>query len=307
MTLIGYARLIRLPNLIMIALTAYLARYYLILPAFETEFNITGVYPEHLGRLSFSLLVFFTICVAAGGYIINDVYDVIPDNINRPGENPVGHGINRKQAIHAAVALSVLGAIGGMLLALKIGKPIMGFIHAFCAISLWRYSAEFKMRFLTGNLITAALTFLVVILPGLYEPEYYRNIIYLAVYAAFAFATTFIREIIKDIEDIEGDRAYQCETIPIRIGVSRTKILVSTLVVGMLAGLITVLYISFNNNTVIGWWNLAIISGIPLLAVLYLLFHAEEKKDYTFISGFVKLYMLIGILSMLPFWYFFLK
>ena len=168
------------------------------------------------------------------------------------------------------------------------------------------YSTFYKKRFLSGNILIAALSALSVLIVGLFEPEFYKSIIYLLWYAVFAFEISLIREIIKDIEDKDGDEKAQSKSLPILYGIKKTKVVVYGLILFMIATILHVLYNYFWNNTVISFWILSGIFLIPLLLLSYMIYIAEEK-DFHFASIFTKVYMSLGIFSLLGFWYYFLR
>ena len=300
-------RLIRLPNLLIIAFTQFLVRYCLILPAFLTEQKITGELPPHLNKLQFILLVASTLLIAAGGYIINDINDIDIDDVNNPGKNIIEKSINENVAQIIYYSITGLGVLLGFWIAFQIGKLSLGTIPLFCALSLYMYSTFYKKRLYSGNIIVSVLAALSVLIVGLYEPEFYRNIIYLLYYSLYAFQMTLIREIIKDAEDIEGDERAQCKSIPIRFGIKKTKTTIVALIVLTIFSLLHVLYYNFYNNPVISFMNLAAIFILPLLALIYLVFSAHNKKDFHYASVFTKIYMVLGVSSMAGLWYYFLR
>lgn len=302
-----YLRLIRLPNLLLIALTMFLVRYFMILPAFQFEYVITGEFPPHMDRLHFLLLTGATLCIAAGGYIINDVFDVTADHYNRPGKNCFENKISPASGKKAFYGLSFIGSIIGAWLGFSTGKPALAFLHFFTAVSLWMYSSYYKRRMLSGNFLIAILSFLMVMLPGLFEPAYYPNIIYLTFYAIFSFFISLIREIIKDMEDMHGDEQMDCKTLPIRYGIRRAKTATLFLLITMMGLLSAIIYYYFHESTVISWWNLLLIFILPLIGLSYLTGSAEEKSDFHNASIFTKVYMTMGIISIFPFWYYFLR
>ncbi len=302
-----FLKIIRFPNLIIIALSQVLVRYCLIMPAYQAEYNNTEVFPVHLSKIEFLLLIISTLLIAAGGYIINDVFDVRIDEINKPEKNRIGKEISERRATNLFYIFSAIGVMIGFYLAFKINKPVMAFVNVFVAGSLWMYSSYYKKRLLIGNVIIAVLSALSLLVVGLFEPEFYPNIIYLFIYAAFAFALTLIREIIKDIEDIDGDELSQCKTIPILAGSKWTKVVLMVLTVLTAAGMGWILYSYFYDNKVISFWNLIAIVEIPFVALGYLILTASEKKDYHFASTFTKIMMVLGVLSLFPFYYFFLR
>ncbi len=305
--MIKYLKLIRIPNLLIIMLTQVLVRYCLIIPAFRAEYFITGNFPPYLSDVNFILLVFSTVLIAAAGYIINDYFDIHMDEINRPGKNIIGKDISKENAKQLYYILSILGVIAGFYVAIQISKPVMGLLPLFSAVSLWMYSSFYKRRLFSGNFLIALLCGLSVLLVGLYEPEFYRNFIFLTWFAVLAFMVTLIRELIKDIEDIDGDELSQCKTAPIILGIPKTKIIIVALVVLTLAYISFVLYSNFYTNLVIGFWYLLTLFIIPFSALTYLVIAAREKKDYYYASLFSKFLMLGGVFSIFLFWYYFLK
>ena len=303
----AYLRLIRFPNLVIIALSQLLVRYCLIIPAYQTQYNYTNYFPSHLSKINFVLLVLSTVLIAAAGNIINDVFDIHTDNINKPGKNLIGKIISAEAAKKVFYFFCFTGIVIGYYLAFKINKPVMGCIHVFAAGSLWMYSTYYKKKVLAGNLMVALLSALVLLLVGLFEPEFYPNIIYLLIYAGFAFAVSLIREIIKDMEDVEGDERTQRKTLPVMAGINRSKIVVMVLVLATMAALAYFLYSYFYRNSIISFWNLVAMVEIPFFALSYLIISAGEKRDFHFASTFAKLIMVAGVFSLLPFYYFFLR
>ncbi len=300
-------RLIRLPNLLIIVAAQFLVRYCLILPAYKISFNYTEVFPDHLSRLQFLLLLFSTLFIAIGGYIMNDYYDVETDRHNKPGKNVVGKLITEKTAYILSLAFYLIGCLIGFYISFQINHPKMGMAQVFSAVSLYMYSAYYQKRVLSGNFLIAFLSALSLLIVGLYEPDFYPNFIYLIWFAAFSFSVTLLRELIKDIEDLDGDEKAQYKTFPIRFGVKKAKQLGLVLVAFNLLLLFGILYSGFYENAVINFWFLLSIFGIPFLALGYMISNAEEKKDFTYASLFAKFIMVGGIFSIVGFWYYFLR
>src|SRR5687767_10908909 len=137
-----------------------------------------------------------TIMIAAGGYIINDYYDVKIDYINKPDRVVIGKTITRRYAILFHVILSLCGIAAGLFLNWRIAA-----INTFSVFLLWLYSNSLKRLPFVGNFTVAFLTGLSVIMV---DVLYHANNPLIAVYASFAFFMTLIREIIKDMEDLKG-------------------------------------------------------------------------------------------------------
>ena len=305
--MINYLRLVRFPNLLIIMLTQVMVRYCLILPAFKTEYFVTGIFPRYLSDLNFALLITSTIIIAAAGYIINDYFDVQIDEINKPGKNIVGKIISNKDAKSLYFILSVIGVIIGFYLGFQISKPMIGMLPLFSAISLYMYSSYYKRRLFSGNIIVAVLSALSVMLVGLYEPEFYRNFIFLIWYGMLAFLLSFIRELLKDIQDINGDELTQCKTVPIVLGIPRTKIVIVILIFLTSVYITNLLYKNFFDNGVINFWYLVSLFLIPLIALSYLVISASGKKDFYYASLFTKIIMIGGITTIFLFWKYFLS
>jgi 4-hydroxybenzoate polyprenyltransferase len=294
-------------NLFIIALIFFLVRYCIIMPAFITEYHNTGVFPSHMTQMEFSVLLFATLLIAAGGYVINDLFDIHIDAVNKPGKNAVGKSFSVATARLTAFILFTIGSITGIVLSFRLHVTAMGLLLPFSAVSLFMYSSHFKRRLLTGNLIIALLSALSVLIVALFEPPFYPNIQFVLVYAVFAFFISLIREIIKDAEDIDGDEMAQCKTFPILYGLGKTKLLLSFLITMNLAVICYYLSIYFYHNTVINFWYLVGIFAIPFIALGYLVTSADTKKDFHYASTFAKFVMLYGMLTIVPFYWYFLK
>ena len=302
-----FLKLIRWQNLLMIAITQFLVRYCLIMPAFTVEYKVLNVFPDHLNKLQFIFLVASTLLIAGGGYIINDIQDITMDHNNKPGKNKINNGISEKNALNIYYAVTIIGVIIGFYTAFTIEKISLGFVPLFAAVSLYMYSTFYKKRFLSGNIMIAVLSALSVMIVGLFEPAFYKSFIYLLWYGVFAFEISLIREIIKDIEDKDGDERAQSKSLPIMYGIKKTKVVVFGLIIFMVASIMHVLYNDFYDNTVISFWILTSLFILPLFILAYSLYISEEKKDFQFASAIAKGYMMMGIFSLAGFWYYFLR
>lgn len=273
-------RLVRLPNLLLMALCLLLVRACLL----HT--------PWPLLTVPFGLLILASLCVAAAGYIINDYYDVKIDSINRPNRLVVGRVINRRHAMMAHLLLTGIGVlVAGAL------SPLLGLVHLGSALLLWGYSARFKRLPLVGNLSIATLTGALVLLPELQlrtgQPAVW-------VYALAAFLLTVVREIIKDVEDMRGDAAHKCRTLPIVWGVARTKWVTGFFLLNLLVliGAASGQALFFGQARGLGLWLLLAVLA-PLLGLGWCLLRADRRLHFTTLSAWCKWIMLAGVLSML--------
>ena len=305
--ILNYIKIIRPINIGFVIITQYMLRYLVYMPIFESCGKHSG-----LSELNFLFLVISTSCIAAAGYIINDYFDIRIDNINKPNKVIVSNHIDRRTAIAMHWTLNTVGILLGFYVAWQVGNIKLGAIHILSAASLWFYSSNYKKQFLVGNLIVGVLTAMIILTVMLYEPIIFsaksfseqlavRDIMILSfTYAFFSFMISIIREIVKDIEDIKGDASYYCNTIPVVIGVNKSKIVIFILTGLLLVGTYFVQISPYVNQP---WIYIFSTIQIPLVYMLWLLKKADKKADYTLISKMIKLIMFLGICSMGYFYY----
>jgi 4-hydroxybenzoate polyprenyltransferase len=317
-------RLIRLPNLIIVALTQYALQYAILLP----ELGKIGQNPL-LPDLQFFLLVCSTVLIAAGGYVVNDIEDVEIDRLNKPENKRIVERIYPLSICWKIYwSITILGFIISLYLAIFIHDFLQLAIYPAAVALLWAYSKWFKRQFLIGNLVVAIfcafVAWVVLYAQSLYvmldsekgyDPSswtyqipllgdvsfansYERNVSIVFIgYAIFAFISTLFREIIKDMEDMTGDKAQGCQTLPIVLGIKTTKIVV--LSVGCVF-VLAVLFFSFlikDNYVKLFFLNITI--TLPVCYALFLLIKANEKTDYSRLSKLAKLIMLSGLIFIL--------
>lgn len=297
--MINILNLIRWKNLLIIALVQVLIKYALFLPF---GIDIT------LNWFGFLLLVLSTLSIAAAGYVINDVYDVETDLVNRPDRVIVGKSVSEKLANNLFIILNVIGVLIGFYLSHLVGKS--GFFALFVIISalLYVYASYLKQTLLIGNIVVSILVALSLIIVGIFEllpvitPQNQTTQLtmfkVLFDYAIFAFIINFIREIAKDIQDVDGDHKSGMNTLPIVIGRDRAKNVL--FVLSLLPILAVVYYLStylYKHTVVVIYFLILVIA--PLILISIKIFSSKTKKDYQFISSLLKIVMLTGMLSML--------
>ena len=303
--MIRFLNLIRWKNLLLLALTQILVKFAL----FESLKNDYGL-ETTLTNLQFSLLVLATLCIAAAGYIINDIEDIEADLINKPNKLIVGKYISEKTATHLFILFNSLGVLFGFLMAYSIDKPRYFIIFIFTSILLYIYSTQLKHIILIGNITIAFLVSLSVLLVGVFDLIPAMNnsnneiqIFFLKLtldYTIFAFMINLLRELVKDIEDINGDYKINVNSLPILLGQVRATKIVFTL---SLIPVFTLIFYLINNlykqTYAIAYVLILIIA--PLIFISIKLLSAEVKKDYKQISALLKIVMLSGVLSLLMF------
>lgn len=301
----SYIKLIRLPNLLMIAAIQYLMRYCIAKPIVEAQ-----GYALQFSDLNFFLLVLTTIFLAASGYIINDYFDIDSDLYDKPEKVTVGKKIKKKTAMNLHIALNIIASAIGFYISYKVGIFKIGFIFVIIAGLLWFYSSSYKKMFLVGNIIVALLAALVPFIVVIFEipalntfykdtliqtGKNFNDILYwVSGFTFFAFILTLVREIIKDIEDFEGDKTFGSNTMPIIIGVFYSKIVAISLTIVAILALIFVqfFYIKQTNSLIY------IVVGVilPLLFLIYRTIISKTKKDFHLTSTVSKIIMLLGVL-----------
>ncbi len=238
--MLHFLALMRWKNLIFIALIQLLITFCLAAPTL-TMYSVPMLTPWWISLL----IVVGTVCVAAGGYVINDYFDLKIDRINRPDKVLIGSVIEKKSAMRLYQILTAAGVVAGVAAAIALRSLTVGFIFVVVPGMLWFYSASYKRQFLVGNLIVAMSAALTPLLPIIVEcgllTEAYGDLIrktpivatltgWGGGFALFAFLWTLVREIIKDLEDEYGDRELECRTVPIICGARWTKVIVTALV-----------------------------------------------------------------------------
>lgn len=298
-----FLNLIRWKNLLIIALVQVLIKYALFEP-FNIDITLDG--------FGFSLLVISTLCIAAAGNIINDIYDIDTDLINKPNKVIISKSISEPKAFNLFLLLTILGVCIGFYLSNLINKTGFSAIFIFSSALLYVYSTSLKQTILIGNIIVSVLIAMSIIIVGLFDllpaitPENQHTQLtmfkILLNYALFAFMINLMREIIKDIEDIEGDTKAVMRTLPIVTGKNRTtKVLFGLSFIPLIAVVYYVVTYLFNYQIAVGYFLLFIIA--PLLYFTIKIFSAKTTKELHHLSNVLKLIMLFGVLSLLLYKY----
>lgn len=307
----AFFKLTRWSNLLMIAIMMLIVYYCLMSPLFVS--GIASVMPS---PPAFLLLLISLVFIVAGGYVINDLFDVEIDKLNKPDKLIVTKNFTEKETKISYIMLTTIGLASGLVSSLMIEKN--DFLTLFALLSLlvallYSYSSTYKKKFFVGNLIVSLSVAFAVFLPWLFELLYLSdNLLVLSaskelmmgvlpfvlIYTAFAFLMTLIREIIKDAEDYKGDSVTRCRTIPIVLGINKTKTILCIMVVALMLLLFYYSFILFNLKLYVAFamMLLIVVCSIFLLVKIY---KADVKNDFHFMSGLSKIMMLIGILSML--------
>jgi 4-hydroxybenzoate polyprenyltransferase len=304
----AFFKLIRWPNILMIWITMGLVLFALINPIlslrpFEAGMNAT----------QFLLLVAAVTFIAVAGYLINDIHDMDADAVNKPGKNVVG----RKISVHTVRILywvfNILGVAAGTASAWMLGQINYSLIFILSAGLLWFYSGRYQCQPLIGNLVVAFLSSLTIMLVWLFDflTLMQRSDIMISIhqflpqvnalillFTAFAFMTTLIRELVKDMQDFAGDDRFGCRTLAVAAGVDKAKRITMFLLVAMvLLALYSQWY--FFQTGFINLFYFFMLIDLLIFGVIFRLARAGDTKDFKRVSFLIKILMLAGIFSMI--------
>lgn len=299
----NWLQLIRFPNLIIIALTQCLMQYLLLQPILYQNYLNPVLKP-----IVFVQLMLLFVLAGAGGYIINDIKDRFIDSINKPTKRIVGNKISVLLAQKAYLIVLIFSTLIALNLATLFLKSFI--IALILNGLLWLYAHQLKQTVLIGNLTVA---FLCAFTPAVlywieidnmrqlqiqnFQAYKLLSFVFLT-YICMAFLTTLFREIVKDIEDVEGDRKGGCTTLPIVYGMDKAKKV--TLWVGM--ALLGAVLTMIGHIERLGCQVYLIIAVfIPMLYALYLLQKATTKIEFSFLSKMAKGIMMTGLCYL--FWF----
>ncbi|MBO7529935.1 MAG: geranylgeranylglycerol-phosphate geranylgeranyltransferase [Bacteroidales bacterium] len=302
----AFFKLVRWPNLIITALMMCLVHRCLM---------------QMESSAAFTLLVISMVLIQAGGYVINDIFDMEIDAINKPEKQIVGKVFTEKQSNVFYISLTIIGlacALAASVMALGNKFITIFACMALLACLLYSYSSRYKKKLVIGNIIVSLSVAFAVFVPWLFEMIYISkhelllitmqplmriSLRFVLIYTAFAFLMTLIREIVKDMQDVKGDGRSHCRTIPI--------------VWGMKAAQIIVIVLSFVTCAMI-WIAADYFNGLGFKITYYMLYASwvfafiviinnlilitdkslRTERQFRLQSMWLKISMLLGVLSM---------
>lgn len=300
-----YLKLIRYQNLLMLVFMQVLFRYTYLKAATYNTLTETNDYLA-LSHFQFALLVLSTLSIAAAGYVINNIMDQDNDEITKPKDRIVGKSVSESMAYNLYIFLNIIGVGIGFYLSNIVGKKGLFTVFILTAALLYVYSTYLKRIVIVSNIVVALILSFSIIILGIFDlfpatyagnlPQMKKAFGVLFDYAIFAFIINWIREIVKDIEDTDGDYASGIQTLPILLGKTRTAKLVSILII------IPILLLLFYINKNLVAYNYILLYGLlliigPLLYCMIQLWSAKSKLEFKHISLILKFILFFGILS----------
>lgn len=305
----SYLRLIRWQNLLFLAILVWVMEKWVCVPVLDA-----AMFGEVLPWWVLWLLLLAVVLTAAAGYVINDYFDVKIDRINRPDKLIVTRTISKDQAMWLYRILAVAGVIAGLLTAWVVRSWALATIFLLTPGLLWFYSSSYKRQLVLGNLIVSLVSALPPLLVGLtnvawlhrlfpeiitYLPISHDLLAWTAGFSLFAFLMTWIREIVKDLQDQNGDRELECHTMPIVCGVTWTKVVLNVFIAATAA---LICYFGFVVVPFDHAWNTLstryVVFGllVPLACEVALVWAARIPSDYRHAQLLMKFIMFLGTL-----------
>ena len=260
------------------------------------------------------LLIAAVVLIAAGGFVINDYFDVKIDAINRPDKLIITRDVTKEEAMLLFRGLTAAGILCGITVSIVLKSFLLGCIFVVVPGMLWFYSSSYKRMFLVGNLVVALLAGITPLIIAFansaallltYGPDHFGSLyvanemfVWTGSFALFAFLCTWIREVVKDLQDVEGDRELECHTFPVKFGETGTKIFVTVLI------LCTCALLSYFNFALLpiafSWGNFAsrfyLLLMVAFICELVLLWVAQLPSDYRNAQMLMKFLMFMGMM-----------
>jgi len=231
------------------------------------------------------LLILSVVLINGAGNVINDIYDIEIDRINRPNRVlPSG----KMKLSTARIYMFNLFALG--ILSASLVSMITFYIAALLATPvLIAYSVRLKRLPLIGNITVSFMLGLTFVYVG----AAFNNVQTTLVMAALAFGFTLIRELVKDLEDLEGDRLSGARTLPLVWGEAATVRFTLTLMAIALVLFLSPAILGDYNDRYL--WIVLLGIDLPLLVSMLLIWRAPVKKNYSRIQLFLKLNIFVGL------------
>lgn len=299
---IAFLKLIRVENLLIIAITQWCIKYLVFAPVNEFSKFTPAL---------FTISLVSTLLIAAAGYIINDYFDVKTDKINHPETVVIDVVIKRRWAMILHIIFNAIGLILGFYLAMRCHSLILLMFQIFSILLLWFYSTHFKKQLLIGNIVVSTLTATIPLMPMVYEYYLMGNmdsflslmvgnflktlVIIVFGYSAFAFLTSFAREVIKDMEDYKGDIQTGCKTMPIVWGMITSKVVTFFLIIITIGLLLLASFKFYKEKQMVAVYYILALVIIPLSILIMQTIMAKSSKDFKMASLLLKFTMLFGI------------
>jgi 4-hydroxybenzoate polyprenyltransferase len=268
---------IRLYNIFIIIIAQYFTSIFII----SIDTSISSI----LFDFQLFLLILSSSIAIASGYIINNFYDYEKDLINKPIKSKIDKVIRKRTKLSLYITLNFLCIYTSSLVS---WRAVLFFsIYIFV---IWLYSHKLKRILFIGNIVSSLLS----VIPFFIILIYYKNFeLIIFLYAIFLFLIVYMREIIKDLENIKGDFTLDYRTIPVVYGEKSSKYLLSIVSLFTVA-IIYILLSGFDTGMMFYYYYFSI---AVLLFFIIVLWKYDSKKYYNFLHNLLKFLIVLGVLS----------
>lgn len=268
---------IRLYNIFIIIIAQYFTSIFII----SIDTSISSI----LFDFQLFLLILSSSIAIASGYIINNFYDYEKDLINKPIKSKIDKVVRKRTKLSLYITLNFLCIYTSSLVS---WRAVLFFsIYIFV---IWLYSHKLKRILFIGNIVSSLLS----VIPFFIILIYYKNFeLIIFLYAIFLFLIVYMREIIKDLENIKGDFTLDYRTIPVVYGEKSSKYLLSIVSLFTVA-IIYILLSGFDTGMMFYYYYFSI---AVLLFFIIVLWKYDSKKYYNFLHNLLKFLIVLGVLS----------
>lgn len=290
MKIISLFSVVRGYNIPVIILAQYLAAIFIL----STDLRALDV------LLDFNLfvIVFASAITIASGYIINSFYDSKKDLINKPNKTMLDRLVSQKTKLQVYFGLNFLVFLMAMLVSWRAALFFSSYIFL-----IWFYSHKIKKYPIVGNIMAALLAVLPFFgillyyfkIDGLLENVRNEKYYVIFAHASFLFLLILIREMIKDLENIKGDMAQNYRTLPVILGESFSKKVITFLIICS----IFPVYILIEIYDV-GYMDIYFyVSFIVLIFFIMKLWNSNSKENYLLLHNIIKFIIVAGVFSII--------
>ena len=268
---------IRLYNIFIIIIAQYFTSIFII----SIDNSISSI----LFDFQLFLLILSSSIAIASGYIINNFYDYEKDLINKPVKSKIDKVVRKRTKLSLYIILNFLCIYTSSLVSWK--SVIFFSIYIFM---IWFYSHKLKRILFIGNIVSSLLS----VIPFLIILIYYKNFeLIIFMYAIFLFLVVYMREIIKDLENIKGDFTLNYRTIPVVYGEQLSKYLL--MVISFAVVIIVYLLLTFFDTGMMYYYYYFSIATLLLFTIV--LWKYNSKKYYNLLHNLLKFLIVLGVLS----------
>lgn len=289
-------RLLHFPTLLLIAVMQLVTYYFIITPMLA-QYGMKPLMTE----MDLVNLVMASVFMAAGGFVINDYFDLKIDEINRPLTRVVGRVMEKHTAMTLYIFLTVVGVLFALLLCWHVRSFDYAMMMLFFTGILWFYSSTYKRILALGNMVVAILMGLVPMMVTIFQNYFLvmhfmmdpdlshlmsECLSYTAGISVLVFAWTFVVEVIKDLSTEKGDRELECHTFPIVWGEKKTKILLYVWITLIWAIFGYIIYSTPALHSSLSLRLYVCFTLIPAFSLYYVIAKARNAGDYRLLVNY---------------------